>query len=134
MYSIVQGIVHPRIGIDLSDKNLFFYDIAKEFTCIRLMNNLMKDILDNSKSKNIRHVFEDFFKERTMSPDDTNSTVQNISAFFDDYEIEYRNKTGFNYYLVKREGNKILDVVAVWKCKREQPRKHKRKSKKSVNI
>jgi len=134
MYSIVQGIVHPRIGIDLNNKNLFFYDIAKEFTCIQLMNNLMKDILDNSKSKNIRHVFEDFFKERTMSPDDTNYTIQNISVFFNDYEVDYRNKTGFNYYLVKREDNKILDVISIWKCKREQPRMYKESVKNSVNI
>lgn len=133
MYSIVQGIVHPRIGVDLQNKNLNFYDISESQTCIHLMNNLMKDILDNTKSKNIRHVFEDFFKVRALDLEGSNYMLNNISVFFNDYEELYRTKTGFNFYLVKREENKILNVFSVWKCKRENPKGHRRKSKKRVN-
>ena len=41
------------------------------------------------------------------------------SNFFDVFEMHYYNKTGFNFYLVKREENKVVDILDRWRCKRE---------------
>ena len=118
-YSMFQGIVHPRIGEDLSHKNLTFYDIGYGENVIDIMKNLMSDIVNPNMHDNIRLVLEDFFKYRAIDISKGNETVDNIIEFFDTYEAHYINKTGLNFYLVKRDENKILDVISVWKCKRK---------------
>tara|TARA_A100000164_G_scaffold314644_1_gene293958 strand:- start:647 stop:1057 length:411 start_codon:yes stop_codon:yes gene_type:complete len=119
-YSIVQGIVtHPRIGEDLTYKNLTFYDLGESGNIIDLIKNLMADILNPSKDADIRYVLEKFMSDRTLDITGKNKDVLNIINFFDVYETHYINKTGFNFYLVKREDNKILDVIDMWRCKRE---------------
>lgn len=118
-YSIVQGIVHPRIGEDLTYKNITFYDLGELENVVELIRNLMKDILNPTKDSNIRHVLEDFLRYRTLDINGNNKNVVDIINFFNVYENHYVNKTGLNFYLVKREDNKILDVIDMWKCKRE---------------
>ena len=132
-YSIVQGIVtHPRLCEDLSQKNIVFYDICDSELGLHLIKNLMKEILDPTKDKNIRHVMENFFKLRAINFSDNNIYVNNILEFFNVFEKHYINKTGFNFYLVKREENKVVDVLDRWKCKRETIKTFtkRRKSKK----
>ena len=52
-YSIVQGIVtHPRIGEDLKNKNLTFYDLGESDNVVDLIQNLMTDVLNPSKDSN----------------------------------------------------------------------------------
>jgi len=135
-YSVIHDMNHPRLCEDLSGKNIIYYDISDSHAETLLLKNLMKEILDPSKHKNIRIVFEDFLKSRTLDRADTNHTVQRIEEFFKVYEKHYNNKTGFNFYLVEREGNKIVDIHRKWKCKRENPFVYtgNRKNKKRVNI
>ena len=121
-YSIVQGITHPRLSEDLSGKNITFYEIGEDKTSVILLQNLMKDILNPNLSRNIRYVMEDFFKSRTICIDGENKTVEKILEFFNVYERNYINKTGLNFYLVKRKDNKVLDVINCWKCERESKR------------
>ena len=79
----------------------------------------MKDILNPSLDKNIRYVMENFFKSRAIDIEEGNIYVDKILDFFDVFEEHYINKTGFNFYLVKREENKIVNVLDKWKCRRE---------------
>ena len=118
-YSIVQGIVHPRLCEDLSYKNIVFYDICDSDLGLPLIKNLMKDILNPSMDKNIRYVMENFFKSRAINIEEDNIYINKILEFFDVFEEHYINKTGFNFYLVKREENKIVNVLDKWKCRRE---------------
>jgi len=118
-YSMFQGITHPRIGEDLSHKDLTFYDIGDGDNVIDIMRNLMSDILNPNKYDNIRLVFEDFFTHRAIDISGGNETANSILDFFDVYETHYINRTGFNFYLVKRNENKVLDVIDVWECKRK---------------
>ena len=118
-YSIVQGITHPRLCEDLSKKNITFYDIGESKADVVLLQNLMKDILNPKLSKNIRHVMEDFFKSRAICIESDNKVVNNILSFFNEYEKFYVSKTGLNFYLVKREENKILNILDRWKCERQ---------------
>ena len=129
-YSIVQGITHPRLCEDLSKKNLTFYDIGDDKSSIVLLQNLMKDILNPNLSRNIRHVMEDFFKSRTICIEGDNKIAKNILSFFNVYEKCYIEKTGLNFYLVKRKDNEILDVVSCWKCERESKRSYSKSRRK----
>ena len=118
-YSIVQGILHPRLCEDLSHKNIIFYDICDTDLGLPLIKNLMKDILNPSMDKDIRYVMEKFFKDRAINIEERNIYTDKILDFFDVFETHYYNKTGFNFYLVKREENKIVDILDRWRCKRE---------------
>ena len=118
-YSIVQGIVHPRLCEDLSHKNIVFYDICDSDLGLPLIKNLMEDILNPKMDNNIRYVMENFFKSRAIDIEEGNIYVNKIIEFFDVFEKHYLDKTGFNFYLVKREGNKIVNILDKWKCKRE---------------
>lgn len=128
-YSMFQGIVHPRIGEDLSHKNLTFYDIGTEANVVDVIRNLMYDIVNPNMHENIRLVLEDFFKHRAIDISKGNKTVDNIINFFYVYEAHYINRTGFNFYLVKRNENKVLDVIDVWKCKRKSKSEYSKKNR-----
>ena len=128
-YSIVQGITHPRLSEDLSGKNITFYEIGEDKTSVVLLQNLMKDVLNPNLSRNIRYVMEDFFKSRTICIDGENKTVEKILEFFNVYERNYINKTGLNFYLVKRKDNKVLDVINCWKCERESKRAYAKRKR-----
>tara|TARA_Y200000002_G_scaffold376982_1_gene381793 strand:- start:5901 stop:6311 length:411 start_codon:yes stop_codon:yes gene_type:complete len=133
-YSIVQGIVaHPRIGEDLSQKNLTFYDLGESENVVDIIKGLMKDVLNPNNDANIRHVLEDFLSYRTLDINGSNKNVIKLVEFFDVYEMHYINKTGFNFYLVKREDNKILDVIDVWRCKRESKKAYFRAIRQKSN-
>jgi hypothetical protein len=121
-YSVVHGLTHPRMSEDLSDKNITFYDIGNDKSSVILLQNLMKDILNPNLSRNIRHVMEDFFESRTICVEGENKIVKKILEFFDVYEKRYINKSGLNFYLVKRKDNQILDVINCWKSERESKR------------
>jgi hypothetical protein len=129
-YSIVQGIVtHPRLYEDLSQKNIVFYDICDSELGLHLIKNLMKEILDPTKDKNIRYVMENFFKLRAVDINDSNIYVEKIIEFFNVFEKHYINKTGFNFYLVERKENKVVNVLDKWKCKRETIKTFSKRSK-----
>ena len=133
-YSIVQDIVtHPRLYKDLSQENVVFYDICDSELGLDLIKNLMKDILDPTKDKNIRFVMENFFKLRAIDIDGDNIYVEKIIKFFNEFEKHYINKVGFNFYLVKREENKVIDILEKWRCKRETIKTFSKRSKNRKN-
>ena len=111
--------MHPRLCEDLSHKNIVFYDICDTDLGLPLIKNLMKDILNPSMDKDIRYVMEKFFKDRAINIEERNIYTDKILDFFDVFEMHYYNKTGFNFYLVKREENKVVDILDRWRCKRE---------------
>lgn len=127
-YCIIQGIVHPRICEDLSHKNIVFYDICDSEISLPLIKNLMKDILNPNMHNNIRYVMEDFFKNRAIDIYDDNVYINNIVNFFNVFEKYYTKKSGLNFYLVKKEDNKIVDILNKWQCKREKKPVHYKKT------
>lgn len=129
-YCIVQGIVHPKLCEDLSCKNIVFYDICDSELGLPLIKNLMKDILNPNKDNNIRFVMEDFFKIRAIDVNGDNIYVKNIVDFFNAFEEYYNKKMGLNFYLVKKEGNKIVDILDKWQCKRESKTFYAKRNKK----
>lgn len=134
MYSIVAGITHPRIGKNLDHKNLEFFDIGETESEMLIVKNLMKDILNYDKNKNIVKVFEEFFRLRAISTKTNNLHYKRILNFFVEYNKTYLGykSSGIKYYLVKRniKENKILDVISVWKSNREKEEFSVKKSKK----
>tara|TARA_B100001057_G_scaffold491451_1_gene581719 strand:+ start:361 stop:771 length:411 start_codon:yes stop_codon:yes gene_type:complete len=118
-YCIVQGFVHPRLCEDLSHKNIVFYDVCDSEAGLPLIKNLMSEILNPKLDKDIRYVMENFFKSRAIHIDGNNIYVNKILEFFDVFEEHYLKKIGLNFYLVRREGNKIVDVLDKWQCERE---------------
>jgi hypothetical protein len=142
MYSVVCGLTHPRLCEDISHKNFEFFDISEDSIGTVVLINLMKDVLNPNKNKNIVQVFEDFFASRAIESGDENLHYQRILKFFTEYHRFYMgNKTtAIKFYLVKCSpgGNKVLDVIKSWKSYREKDEfKVKKKSKKNkhrVNI
>lgn len=142
MYSVVYGLTHPRLCEDISHKNFEFFDISEDRVGTVVLINLMKDVLDINKNKNIVQVFEDFFVSRAIESGDKNLHYQRILKFFAEYHKFYMgNKTtAVKFYLVKRsqDGNKVLDVIKSWKSYREKDeirtKKKSKKNKDRVNI
>ena len=132
-YCIVQGIIHPKLCEDLSHKNMIFYDICDSELGLPLINNLMKDILNPNMNGNIRYVMEDFFKSRAIDINGDNIYVNNIVKFFNVFEEHYIKKMGLNFYLVKKEENKVTDILNKWQCKRESKTAYTKKKRNRKN-
>jgi len=133
-YSIIQDIItHPRLYEDLSQKNIVFYDICDSELGLYLIKNLMKEILNPTKDKNIRYVMENFLKSRAIETNDKNIYIEKLIEFFNVFEEHYINKTGFYFYLVEREENKIVNVLEKWSCKRETIKTFSKRSKNKKN-
>ena len=132
-YCIVQGFIHPRLCEDLSHKNILFYDICDSDLGLPLIKNLMSEILNPKADKDIRYVMENFFKDRAINIDENNIYVKKILEFFDVFEEHYVKKIGLNFYLVEREGNKIVNILNKWQCKRESVRSFTKKRRNRKN-
>ncbi len=132
-YCIVQGFIHPRLCEDLSHKNILFYDICDSDLGLPLIKNLMSEILNPKADKDIRYVMENFFKDRAINIDENNIYVKKILEFFDVFEEHYVKKIGLNFYLVEREGNKIINILNKWQCKRESVRSFTKKRRNRKN-
>ena len=132
-YCIVQGFIHPRLCEDLSHKNILFYDICDSNLGLPLIKNLMSEILNPKADKDIRYVMENFFKDRAINIDENNIYVKKILEFFDVFEEHYVKKIGLNFYLVEREGNKIINILNKWQCKRESVRSFTKKRRNRKN-
>ena len=128
-YCIVQGFMHPRLCEDLSHKNIIFYDICDSELGLPLIKNLMSEVLNPKADKDIRYVMENFFKNRAINIDENNIYVNKILEFFDVFEEHYLKKIGLNFYLVKKEDNKIVDILDKWQCKRESIRSFTKKKR-----
>ena len=137
MFSIVFGIVHPRLFKDLKGSTCNFFDIGKDEVSTIIFKNLMKEVLDCKNHKNLDIVFEDFFKSRAIEKD-SNQHFKNIYEVFTEYKKWYTGSkvTGVKMYLVKKEENKVVDIICRWKTFRESPGyiPKKRRSKKSFNV
>jgi hypothetical protein len=138
MYSVVFGLSHPRLCEDISHKNFEFFDISEDNIGTVILMNLMKDVLNVNKNKNIVQVFENFFLNRAIEPEDKNVYYQRILKFFTVYHKFYTGSkpSAVKFYLVKlnHDKSKVLDVIKSWKTYREKDDTSiKKKSKKNNN-
>ena len=137
MFSVVFGIVHPKLCEELPELKHEFFDIGEEEASTFIFKNLMSDVLDSSKHKDLNIVFEDFFKSRAIEKDN-NIHFNRITNAFIEFQKWYMGtkESGIKMYLVKREGNKVIDVHHRWKTFRESPTyiPKKRRSKKSFGV
>jgi hypothetical protein len=134
MYSVVFGVNHPRLCEDISYKNYIFYDIGENRVDTILLENLMKEVLDNKSNNDIVKVFEEFFISRAISESDDNIFYKKILTFFIEYNNLYNgNKTSaVRCFLVKRDIdlNKVLNVINSWNTYRQ---KEDKKSNKPIS-
>ena len=137
MISVVFGITHPRLCEELPEGKYEFFDIGETEVSAIILQNLMKDLLDYNSPANINLVFNDFCNRRTLTNDE-NQHFMRLKSIFQEFSKWYNGvkASATKMYLVKREGNKVVDVLQRWNTYREPPYyvSKKRKSKKSFNM
>lgn len=137
MISVVFGFTHPRLCEELPVDKYKFFDIGESEASAIILKNLMKDLLDHKSHPNIEIVFSDFCIERTIS-NYNNQHFMRLKLIFDEFSKWYNGtKTSVTkMYLVKRDGNKVVNVYERWNTYREPPHRiyKKRKSKKLFNV
>ena len=137
MISVVFGIIHPRLCEELPEGKHVFFDIGETEASAIILKNLMKDLLDYNNHPNIEIVFSDFCDSRALSNDNNYHFVR-LKNIFEEFRKWYNGlkTSATKMYLVKREGNKVVDVYERWNTYREPPYRiyKKRKSKKSFNV
>ena len=137
MISVVFGITHPRLCEELPEGKYEFFDIGETEVSAIILQNLMKDLLDYNSPANINLVFNDFCNRRTLTNDE-NQHFMRLKSIFQEFSKWYNGvkASATKMYLVKREGNKVVDVLQRWNTYREPPYyvSKKRKPKKSFNV
>ena len=137
MISVVFGITHPRLCEELPAGKHEFFDIGETEVSAIILRNLMKDLLDYDSHPNIEIVFSDFCNSRTLTNDDNHHFVR-LKNIFKEFSKWYNGikTSATKMYLVKREGNKVVDIYTRWNTYREPPYRvyEKKKSKKSFNV
>ena len=137
MFSVVFGFIHPRLGVSLPDGKHTFFNIGETEVHTIILKNLMKELLDYKSHQNIDLVFNDFCKSRALSNDE-NQHFQSLLSVFNECKKWYTgNKTSATkMYLVKMDGNKVVDICHRWNLYRETPEfiPKKRKSKNPLYV
>lgn len=137
MISVVFGITHPRLCEELPEGKHEFFDIGETEVSAIILKNLMKDLLNYNSPANINLVFNDFCNSRTLTNDENQHFIR-LKNIFQEFSKWYNGvkTSATKMYLVKREGNKVVDVYQRWNTYREPPYyvPKKRKSKKSFNV
>jgi len=132
MFSVVFGFIHPRLCEEMPNEKYNFFDIGETEAHALILKNLMKEVLDYKSHQNIDLVFNDFCKSRAISNDD-NQHFQRLLDIFNECKKWYTgNKTSATkMYLVRMDGNKVVDICHRWNMYREIPDfiPKKRKSK-----
>ena len=97
----------------------------------------MKDLLDYNSHPNIKIVFSDFCDSRALTNNDNQHFIR-LKNIFEEFSKWYNGvkTSATKMYLVKREGNKVVNVYKRWNTYREPPYRvpKKRKSRKSFNV
>jgi len=137
MISVVFGVIHPRLCEDLPKDKYEFFDIGETESSAIILKNLMGVLLDYNSHPNINIVFNDFCKNRTLSNENNQHFVK-LKSIFQEFSKWYNGvkTSSTKMYLVKREGNKVVDVYQRWNTYRETPYSipKKRKSKKTFDV
>lgn len=135
MFSVVFGIVHPKLCEELPEFKHEFFDIGESEVSTIIFKNLMKDLLDYNKHKSLSIVFDDFFKSRAIQKDDNEHFNKILNAVIEFQKWYSGNKSsGIKMYLVKREGNKVIDINQRWNVYRETPGFIPKKRKKKLSL
>ena len=137
MISVVFGITHPRLCEELPEGKHEFFDIGETEVSAIILQNLMKDLLDYNSHPNIKIVFSDFCDSRALTNNDNQHFIR-LKNIFEEFSKWYNGvkTSATKMYLVKREGNKVVNVYKRWNTYREPPYRvpKKRKSRKSFNV
>jgi hypothetical protein len=122
MISVVFGITHPRLCEELPEGKHKFFDIGETKSSTLILKNLMKDLLDYDSHPDIDLVFSDFCKSRVLNNESNYHHIR-LKNIFKEFSKWYNGTkvSATKMYLIKREGNKVLDVYERWNTYRENP-------------
>ena len=121
IYSIVKGIVHPKIGE--KDSSTEFVDIGETRTECLVVENMLTELLNLNSPKNIDLVYKNFIHERVLNTNKDNESTKKIDEVYYFYRESFTGykASGFKFYLIKKDPNtqKVLDVIKFWKSFRD---------------
>mgnify|MGYP005662028587 FL=1 len=80
IYSIVKGIVHPKIGE--KDSSTEFVDIGETREQCLVFENLLFEILKLNAPKNIDLIYNKFMHERVLTTNENNENIKKINEMF----------------------------------------------------
>ena len=122
IYSIVKGIVHPKIGE--KDSSTEFVDIGETREQCLVFENLLFEILKLNAPKNIDLIYNKFMHERVLTTNENNENIKKINEMFLLYRESFTGlkASGFKFYLIKKDAEtlKVLDVIKYWKSFRDR--------------
>lgn len=122
MFSVVFGMSHPRLCEELPKDKYQFFDIGEQLPSTIILKNLMREFVDINNSHNLKMIFEDFCKSRTLE-NDNNQHYQRLKAISAEYQRWFNgNKTSATkMYLVERRNNKVVNIHDRWLTYRQKP-------------
>ena len=122
IYSIVKGIVHPKIGE--KDSSTEFVDIGETREQCLVFENLLFEILKLNAPKNIDLIYNKFMHERVLTTNENNENIKKINEMFLLYKESFTGlkASGFKFFLIKKDAEtlKVLDVIKYWKSFRDR--------------
>ena len=121
IYSIVKGIVHPKIGE--KDSSTEFVDIGETREQCLVFENLLFEILKLNAPKNIDLIYNKFMHDDDVyyiSEHRRTKKIDEVYYFYRESFTGYK-ASGFKFYLIKKDPNtqKVLDVIKFWKSFRD---------------
>ena len=121
MFSVIFGITHPRLCEELPEGRYDFFDIGETEAETLILKNLMKEFLNVNNSPKLEIVFADFCNSRTLTNDDNNhfKKICNIVLEFQRWYTGSKT-SAIKMYLVKRDGNKVVDIYDRWETYRKR--------------
>lgn len=135
MFSVVFGVNHPRLCEELPKDRYEFFDIGESEASTLILKNLINEVLNHNNSPKLEIVYEDFCKDRALS-NENNLHHNKIYNIFVEYQKWYTGSktSAIKMYLVKRQGNKVVNIYNRWETYRKKPEfvPTKRKKKKSL--
>ena len=118
IYYVYWGFYHPRIREKMVFDSNKFFKIDSEDSLI-YYKNLFDKILSSSR-KNITHIYEDFLKENKDYTKNEDFMIP-FSKVFNNFLRHYTGKkrTAVRMYILKSDGEMIIDVERTFKHYRE---------------
>jgi hypothetical protein len=122
MFSVVFGVNHPRLCEELPEGRYQFFDVGETESSTFILKNLIKEFLNDRNSPKLEIVYEDFCRDRAL----LNSNIfhlNNISNIVEEFQKWYTGSktSAIKMYLVKRQGNKVVNVYNRWETYRKKP-------------
>lgn len=122
MFSVVFGVNHPRLCEDLPVGKHKFFDVGETESSTLILKNLIKEFLNHNNSPKLEIVYEDFCRDRVLL-NANNLHLENITNIVIEFKKWYTGSktSAIKMYLVKRQGNKVIDVCNRWETYRKKP-------------